>query len=262
MTLDAQSRLLGPRSRRSIAASGISTRSASTTTATPIRYHEAFKNGLFDLRTENDPGRWQTGLRLSRRCATAAWSRRAFPTGLPKPSFYFVFNTRRADLRRHPRARGDRAAVRLRMDQPQSLLRPLPAHRELFRGLRAVRARPAGRCARARAARAVSRRGARRRARRHLVAAGQRRLRPRPRRSCGARSRCSRRPATSCAAPSWSSGAAASRSPSRSWSTTRDEERLALAVRQPAQARRHHARRCAWSMRCSTRRAGSPSIST
>ena len=64
-------------------------------------FHEAFKKGLFDVRKEDDPGRWQTGydfpaLREKRVV------KEAFSSGLPKPSFNFVFNTRRpifADVR-------------------------------------------------------------------------------------------------------------------------------------------------------------------
>jgi peptide/nickel transport system substrate-binding protein len=64
-------------------------------------FHEAFKKGLFDLRTETDPGRWQTmydfpALRDGRVI------KEAFASGLPKGSFFFVFNTRRsmfADVR-------------------------------------------------------------------------------------------------------------------------------------------------------------------
>lgn len=57
-------------------------------------YQEAFKKGLFDLRTETDPGRWRTqydfpALRDGRVV------RETFENGLPKPSYYFVFNTRR-----------------------------------------------------------------------------------------------------------------------------------------------------------------------
>ena len=62
---------------------------------------EAFKKGLYDFRTELDPGRWQQqydfpALRDGRVV------KEALPTGLPKPSFFFVFNTRRpvfADIR-------------------------------------------------------------------------------------------------------------------------------------------------------------------
>ena len=57
-------------------------------------FHEAFKKGLFDVRKEDDPGRWQTGYDFP-----AARDKRvvkeAFSSGLPKPSFNFVLNTRR-----------------------------------------------------------------------------------------------------------------------------------------------------------------------
>jgi peptide/nickel transport system substrate-binding protein len=57
-------------------------------------FFEAFKKGLFDVRTETDPGRWQTGYDFP-----AARDGRVvkdeFPNGLPKGSFAFVFNTRR-----------------------------------------------------------------------------------------------------------------------------------------------------------------------
>jgi peptide/nickel transport system substrate-binding protein len=57
-------------------------------------HHEAFKRGLFDVRAENDPARWQSGydfpgLREGRVV------KETFSSGLPKPSFHFVFNTRR-----------------------------------------------------------------------------------------------------------------------------------------------------------------------
>ena len=64
-------------------------------------YHEAFKRGLFDLRTENDPGRWQTTYDFPA-VRDGRVVKEAFPSGLPKGSFYFVFNTRRpvfADVR-------------------------------------------------------------------------------------------------------------------------------------------------------------------
>jgi peptide/nickel transport system substrate-binding protein len=58
-------------------------------------FHEAFKAGLFEARKEDDPGRWQTAydfpaLRQGRVV------KESFTSGLPKPSFNFVFNTRRA----------------------------------------------------------------------------------------------------------------------------------------------------------------------
>jgi len=64
-------------------------------------YHEAFKKGLFDLRKENDPGRWQTAYDFPA-LREGRVVKEAFGSGLPKPSFALVFNTRRpvfADIR-------------------------------------------------------------------------------------------------------------------------------------------------------------------
>jgi peptide/nickel transport system substrate-binding protein len=61
----------------------------------PAAYHEAFKKGLFDLRRENDPGRWQTAYDFPA-LREGRVVREGFTSGLPKPSFAFVFNTRRA----------------------------------------------------------------------------------------------------------------------------------------------------------------------
>jgi peptide/nickel transport system substrate-binding protein len=64
-------------------------------------YHEAFKRGLFDLRTESDPSHWQTGYDFPA-LRDGRVIKETFSTGLPKPSFFFVFNTRRkvfADIR-------------------------------------------------------------------------------------------------------------------------------------------------------------------
>jgi peptide/nickel transport system substrate-binding protein len=58
-------------------------------------YHEAFKKGLFDLRKEDDPGRWQTGYDFPALRAGRV-VKETFASDLPKPSFNFVFNTRRA----------------------------------------------------------------------------------------------------------------------------------------------------------------------
>jgi len=55
---------------------------------------EAFKRGLYDFRIEHDPTRWQTAYTFP---AARAGSlvKEAIPTGVPKPSSYYVFNTRR-----------------------------------------------------------------------------------------------------------------------------------------------------------------------
>ncbi|HET7850938.1 MAG TPA: extracellular solute-binding protein [Pseudolabrys sp.] len=64
-------------------------------------YFEAFKRGLYDVRVETDPSRWQTAYNFP-----AVRERRvvkeAFPYGLPKGMSGLVFNTRRplfADVR-------------------------------------------------------------------------------------------------------------------------------------------------------------------
>jgi peptide/nickel transport system substrate-binding protein len=64
-------------------------------------YHEAFKKGLFDLRTETDPGRWQTAYDFPA-LRDGRVVKEAFGSGLPKASSFYVFNTRRpvfADMR-------------------------------------------------------------------------------------------------------------------------------------------------------------------
>ena len=64
-------------------------------------YHEAFKTGHFDVRTETDPGRWQTAYDFPA-LRDGRVVKEALPTGLPKASFFLVFNTRRpvfADIR-------------------------------------------------------------------------------------------------------------------------------------------------------------------
>src|SRR4029078_4732303 len=57
-------------------------------------HHEAFKRGLFDVRTEAHPGRWQTGydfpaLRQGRVVKDV------FLTGTPAANYFYVCNTRR-----------------------------------------------------------------------------------------------------------------------------------------------------------------------
>ena len=57
-------------------------------------YFEAFKTGLFDVRTEHDPSRWQTGYNIPA-VRDGRIIKDAFANGLPKLSSNFVFNTRR-----------------------------------------------------------------------------------------------------------------------------------------------------------------------
>jgi peptide/nickel transport system substrate-binding protein len=64
-------------------------------------YFEAFKSGLYDVRAENDPGRWQSGYDFPA-VRDGRIVKEAFANGLPKLSSNFVFNTRRpifADIR-------------------------------------------------------------------------------------------------------------------------------------------------------------------
>ena len=64
-------------------------------------YFEAFKAGLYDVRSETDPGRWQTGYDFPA-ARDGRVVKEAFPTELPKFSSDLVFNTRRpifADIR-------------------------------------------------------------------------------------------------------------------------------------------------------------------
>jgi peptide/nickel transport system substrate-binding protein len=56
---------------------------------------EAFKRGLYDLRNEHDPGRWQTAYDFPA-VRDGRVLKEVLPTGVPKLSSYFVFNTRRA----------------------------------------------------------------------------------------------------------------------------------------------------------------------
>jgi peptide/nickel transport system substrate-binding protein len=56
---------------------------------------EAFKRGLYDLRVEHDPTRWQTAYDFPA-IRDGRVIKESIPTGLPKASSFFAFNTRRA----------------------------------------------------------------------------------------------------------------------------------------------------------------------
>lgn len=58
-------------------------------------YHEAFTRGLFDIRSESDPSRWQTAYNFPA-LREGRVVKEVFSNNLPKSSHYFVFNTRRA----------------------------------------------------------------------------------------------------------------------------------------------------------------------
>lgn len=57
-------------------------------------YFEAFKKGLYDIRAELDPSRWQIGYDFPA-LRSGRVIKDSFPTGLPKGLSAFVFNTRR-----------------------------------------------------------------------------------------------------------------------------------------------------------------------
>jgi peptide/nickel transport system substrate-binding protein len=59
---------------------------------------EAFKRGLYDVRNEHDPARWQTAYTFPA-VRDGLVIKEAFPTGVPKTSSFFVFNTRRPVFR-------------------------------------------------------------------------------------------------------------------------------------------------------------------
>jgi peptide/nickel transport system substrate-binding protein len=74
-------------------------------------YFEAFKSGLYDVHSENDPNRWRTGYDIPA-VRDGRIVKESFPDGLPKLSSAFVFNTRRpifSDIR-------VREAIRLLFD--------------------------------------------------------------------------------------------------------------------------------------------------
>ncbi len=64
-------------------------------------HFEAFKKGLYDMRVELDSSRWATGYDFPA-ARDGRVIKESISTGWPKPSFFFVFNTRRpffADIR-------------------------------------------------------------------------------------------------------------------------------------------------------------------
>ena len=104
---------------------------------------EAFKKGLYDVRAETDPGRWETAYDVPA-VRDGRIVKEAFPYGLPKAFSGLVFNTRRpifSDIR-------VREAIGMLFDfewlNHNFFYRPLPALGELFRGFRAVGAGPPG----------------------------------------------------------------------------------------------------------------------
>ena len=140
---------------------------------------EAFKAGLIDYRVEDDVDALAVRIRFSRREGRARRQGRD-PQRPAEGRLGLRLQHPPADLRRPARARGAGLDVRLRMDQRQSLRRRLQALGRVLRRQRTVVDRPAGLRARAGAARALSRRGARRRDGGPLARAGLRRHGTRP----------------------------------------------------------------------------------
>ena len=181
----------------------------------------------------------------------------AFASGLPKPSFNLRLQHAAADLRRYPRARGDRRCCSISNGSTAiSSSVSIGAAASFFDGSELSAHQPPGRCARTRPARAVPRRGARRRARRHLGAAGHRRLRPRSRHLAARARRCLTRGGLRTARHR------TRRTRSRQAVHLRDHGHDQAATRSgsrccsPRNLKRAgiNARRSALSMRCSTRR--------
>ena len=106
-------------------------------------YFEAFKAGLYDVRAETDPTRWQTGYDFP-----AARDGRVRQGIVPQRPAQIRVRLRLqyapSDLLRYPRAAGDRLVVRFRVGQSQLFLQSVPAQRELLRRLRVVRLSSAG----------------------------------------------------------------------------------------------------------------------
>ena len=223
-------------------------------------FHEAFKKGLFDLRKEDDPGRWQTGydfpalrdgprregelhLRLAeadRSTSSSIPAARSFPTSA------CARRSRCCSTSSGSTARS--SSISTGAAQASSKARSFP------------RSGRAGRCARTRAAGAVSRRRARGRDGGHMGAAAHRRLRARPRR-LAPRARAARVGRLRTARHRSGRQAAASRSASKSSRSiaTRNGSRCCFPRSSSAPGL---PRRSVSPTRWPTRRGGSPSIST
>ncbi len=149
-------------------------------------HFEAFKRGLYDARVETDPGRWQTAYDFPA-LREGRVVKESFPYGLPKGMQGLVLNTRRpvfSDVR-------VREAILHLFDfewiNHTYFFDLYERTASYFDGCESVRPWPAGDAARARIARRLSRRGARRHHGGQLVAAGERRLAAATATACAAR---------------------------------------------------------------------------
>ncbi len=177
---------------------------------------EAFKRGLYDFRVETEPLRWHDGYDFPA-ARNGEVIRETIKIGMPQPSEFLVFNTRRpvfSDIR--VRQALD-VAVRFRMDQPQLLLRALCAQRRLLRRVGTVRLWPPRGRPRARAAKAVRLGYPAGHSRRQLPPAGQRRFGPRSHDAAQRADAVIGRPATISTARCCGSVRPRPPSPSKSW---------------------------------------------
>ena len=143
-------------------------------------YFEAFKAGVYEVRAERDPNRWQTGYDFPA-VRDGRVVKESFPSGLPKIASDFVFNTRRpifSDIR-------VREAILLLFDAEwvnrnffYDLYRRSAS---FFDDFRIVGVPSPGRRTRTCPTEAVYRIRSRRRTRRHLVTSCRRWLRTGPR---------------------------------------------------------------------------------
>ena len=225
---DAQSRLLGPRPAGQSRACGISTRSGSTSIASPTASSKRSSAASMIFASRHEPLRWHDGYDFPA-ARNGEVIRDTIKTGMPQPSEFLVFNTRRpvfSDIR-------VRQALTLLFDFEwinRNYFFGLYARvGGLLRRLRTVRLWPPGRRARARAAEAVRRAHPAGYSRRQLPPARHRRIGARSHDAAQRAQTCCRKPATSSTEPCCGSAR-----PKRPFTfeilvTTRDQERIALA---------------------------------
>ena len=96
---------------------------------------EAFKAGAYDFREEFTSKVWATEYGFPAIRAGRV-KKEVLPDETPSGTQGFFLNTRREALKDPLVRQGARPRLRFRMDQPQPLLQPLYAHRELLRELR------------------------------------------------------------------------------------------------------------------------------
>ena len=191
---------------------------------------EAFKRGLYDLRVEHDPTRWQTAYDFPAE-REGRVLKESIPTGLPKASTFFVFNTRRpifSDVR-------VREAIALLFDfewiNNNYFFDLYQRTASYFEGSElSSHRRPASpqnrRCSRRSPTQFATMCSTARGRRRSATAPGA----TAPRSS--GRSISSPPPATTCAAPSWSNATSGRPFTFEIMVTARDDERLALLFSQ------------------------------